>query len=365
MMKFIASSLEAAKKKARRALGDKAVIVSVRELPSGDVEVSASDKPQPAAPEPTEPPRFASNAREALDEGVFKAAAGTRLNESIEQRFSEDALARLRGELTRGRSSGAIDERDPLVKGLADLLRPHGVGDALLAALVNAARGARIDDDFYRLEAALSECFTFAPLHFSPATPIMLAGPTGAGKTSSAAKLAAAAIAHGEAAFMLTADVGRAGAIDQIRSYGESLGADYFIVESPLDVSQVIRSKRPHGAILLDTPGVNPFDAGDLAALKSFQDAAGAETVLVLPANGDAAELADWALAFHSFGVKRCILTKFDSARRVGAGLSAAFEGGLALAHFSQTPFISEGLLNANSEFLARRLLASRPGRLG
>lgn len=39
MMKFIASSLDAAKAKAKRALGDKAVIVSVRNLPSGDVEI--------------------------------------------------------------------------------------------------------------------------------------------------------------------------------------------------------------------------------------------------------------------------------------------------------------------------------------
>ena len=52
MMKFIASDLDAAKAKAQRALGDKAVIVSVRNLPSGDIEVTASDKPAPAAPEP-------------------------------------------------------------------------------------------------------------------------------------------------------------------------------------------------------------------------------------------------------------------------------------------------------------------------
>lgn len=364
-MKFIASSLDAAKKKARRALGNKAAIVSVRELPSGDVEVSASDKPAPGAPAPAETPPFGSKAREALDEGVFKAAAGSRLNESIEQRFSEDALSRLRGELTRGRGAGTADERDPLARAMAEILHPHGVDEALFAALADAARRARIDDDLYRLEAAFADTFTFAPLHFSPAAPIMLAGPTGAGKTSSAAKLAAASIDNGEAACILTADVGRAGAIDQIRSYGDTLGAEYFFVETPLDVSQVLRSRRPHGAVIIDTPGVNPYDAGDLAAVKSFQEAAGAETVLVLPSSGDAAEHADWVFAFRDFGVKRCILTKFDSSKRVGAGLSAAFAGGLALAHFSQTPFISEGLLKASPEFLARRLLAGRPGRMG
>ncbi len=370
MMKFIASTREAAKQKAFRALGEKAVIVSERELPSGDIEVSATDRTAhkvelEAKPDTVATPSFGSDARSAIDEDAIRSAPGARLNESIERRFSEDALARLRGELTRGRGASSIDEGDPLVKGMAEILRPHGIGDALLTALVDGARRARVDDDLLRLQSAFAETFIFAPLHFSPATPIMLVGPTGAGKTSSAAKLAAAAIDHGEAAFMLTADVGRAGAIDQIRSYGESLGADYFIVESPLDVTQMMRSKRPHGVVVLDTPGVNPYDAGDFSALKSFQEAASAETVLVLPATGDADEYADWAITFRQFGAKRCILTKFDSAKRVGAGLNAAFEGGLALAHLSETPFISEGLLDASPDFLARRLLASRPGRMG
>ncbi|MEQ8748466.1 MAG: hypothetical protein RIC52_01715, partial [Amphiplicatus sp.] len=193
---------------------------------------------------------------------------------------------------------------------------------------------------------------------------IMLIGPTGAGKTSSAAKLAAAAIARDGKAFMMTADAARAGAIDQIKTYGDALGADYFVVRTPPDIDEAISLYRPQGAIILDTPGVSPFDPGDIAALKSFQQAARAEPILVLPASGDAAEFKDWALAFREFGVKRAIITKFDATKRVGAALSAAFAGGMALAHFSETAFISEGLLDAHPEFLARRLLASRPGRV-
>ncbi len=365
MMKFIAQDLNAAKKKAHRALGKKAVVVSVRELPSGDVEVTASDKPAPSAPEPTPKASFAGAARDAVDEGPFKTAAGARLNETIEQRFSEDALTRLSSKLTGGKHAPRFDMSDETVRAMAEILAPHGVGQQLLAALIAGAKNARIDEDLYRLETAFSSAFSFAPLQCSPSTPIMLVGPTGAGKTSCAAKLAATASENGQTAFMLTADVGRAGAVDQIRSYSEALGADYYIVESPLDVQQVMRARRPDGAVLLDTPGVSPYDAGDVAALRSYQEASAGEPVLVLPASGDAAEYLDWALAFKEIGVRRCILTKFDATKRVGAGLSAAFEGELALAHFSETPFISEGLLPASAEFLARRMIASRPGRIG
>ncbi len=366
MMKFIASNLDAAKSKARRALGDKAVVVSVRELPSGDVEVTASDKPAPSAPQPAPKANFAGAAKDAVDEGPFKMAAGARLNETIETRFSEDALSRLSGALTGGgKRAPRFDMSDATVRGMAEILAPHGVGQRLLAALIGGAKKSRIDEDLYRLETAFAEAFSFAPLHFSPSTPIMLVGPTGAGKTSCAAKLAATVTEQGATAFMMTADAGRAGAVEQIRSYGEALGADYFIVESPLDVQQIMRSHKPDGAVILDTPGVSPYDGGDTAALKSYREACGAEPVLVLPVSGDAAEYLDWALAFKEIGVRRCILTKFDATKRVGAGLCAAFEAELALAHFSETPFITEGLMPASPEFLARRMIASRPGRVG
>ena len=365
MMKFIASNLEAGKEKARRALGKKATIVSVRELPSGDVEVTASDKPAPAAPEPAPKAKFAGAARDAVDEGPFKMAAGARLNESIEHRFSEDALARVTGALAGGKRKAALDMSDSAVKSMAEILAPHGVGDRLLSALIDGAKQSAIDEDLYRLESAFEKTFQYAPLHFAPTTPIMLVGPTGAGKTSCAAKLAATASRSGAKPLMMTADVGRAGAVDQIRAYSEALNAAYFILESPLDAAQVMRNERPRGAVLLDTPGVSPYDSGDIAALRSFKEAASAEPVLVLPASGDAAEYADWAHAFREFGVTRCILTKFDATKRVGAGLAAAYDGGLALAHFSETAFISEGLLPATPEFLARRLIASRPGKVG
>jgi len=367
MMKFIAPTVDAAKAKARRALGEGVSIISVRNLPSGDFEVSASDKPAPAAPPMSVEPGFGDHTRQVYDEASIRggASVGARLNEPLEQKFAEDAFARLSSELSgRPHRSGPIDLSDRTARAMADALRPHSFSDELIAAVIEGARSAEVDDDLYRLERGLAGAFDFAPVHFSPLTPVMLVGPTGAGKTSCGAKLAAAALAKGGAAFIMTADVGRAGAIDQIKAYGDALGADYYITETPHDVASALRSKRPTGAVVLDTPGVSPYDPGDFAALRSFQEATHGEPVLVLPASGDAEEFKDWAAAFAEFGARRMIITKFDATRRAGAALSAAFASKFTLAHFSQTPFISEGLIDATPEFLARRLLAGRAGRV-
>lgn len=368
MMKFIASSLDAAKAKARRALGEKAVIVGVRDLPSGDVEVEVSDKPKINAPLARRiEPSFAGEAKIAVDARQAAPAAGARLNEPLEQRYAEDAFARLTGDLTRKGRPGerGLDMSDRTAGAMADILKPHGLDQRLISALVEGGRKARIDEDFSRLETAFGETFEFAPLAATAQTPLMLVGPTGAGKTSCAAKLAAAAVDDGLAAFIMTADGGRAGAVDQIRTYSGSLGIDYFIVQTPHDIERALAINAPSGAVLLDTPGVSPFDAGDIAALRCFQEALKAEPVLVLPASGDPEEFKEWATAFRDFGARRLIVTKFDATRRVGAALAAAFSGGMSLAYFSESAFISDGLTPATPTFLARRFLASRPGKLG
>lgn len=368
MMKFIATTADAAKAKAKRALGDHVTIVSVRNLPSGDFEVAATNGPAPAVPPQPVEPHFGEHTRQVLDEAPVRGAhlsTGARLNEPLEQKFGQDALQRLSNDLSgRQKQTGPIDMSDRTARSMADALRPHSLSDELIAEIVNGARKAEIDDDLRRLEVGLAETFDFAPIHFSPMTPIMLVGPTGAGKTSCGAKLAASALNKGSTAFIMSADVGRAGAIDQIKAYGDALGADYYITETPHDVASALRSKRPTGAVILDTPGISPYDPGDFAALKSFQEATGGEAVLVLPASGDPEEFKDWAASFREFGARRMIITKLDATRRAGAALVAAYAGKFALAHFSQTPFISEGLLDATPEFLARRLLAGRPTRL-
>ena len=381
---FRARDVQSAKADMTRALGPDAVILSTRRHPDGSVELRAIQKGKPLfkGEGGTSAGGFGSSlfgrasGQQApapsiggLDEPVAPPAEPERARgrrrepEPAPRSAPKSAMASLRGDLTAKLSR---DQRyaDPLFKEYQQRLGRHGITDKFVAALVEAASSAPAARDPERLAYALSQTLTFAPITPAPGQPIMLVGQTGAGKTSSAAKLAARAAQAGGRLSFISADVGRAGAVEQLTTYAEALDTRFWPVESPQDVSEVLRRERPQEALVLDTPGVSPFARADVAAMKAFREVLGAEPVLVIPASGDVAEHTDWVQAFADIGVRRCIVTKFDTSRRVGAALSACFRSGMALAHLSEAPFIADGLVDANADYLAGRLCLDQPGRI-
>ncbi|MEM9989620.1 MAG: hypothetical protein AAF723_08890, partial [Pseudomonadota bacterium] len=359
---FTARSVDDAKRAMRKALGRDAVILSTRRHPDGTVEMRAIQKGQPLfkgegggmprpslfsrargdAAAPTRPQ--APRQQAARPEQDFAARA--------EQHSQQSAMSSLRGDFSEKLHRGAQTE-DPLHSHYRALLSRHNISEKLITALVDEARHAGRRGETERLAYALERVLKFAPIAYSPDAHLMLVGQTGAGKTSSAAKLAARAAGLGGRIGFISADVGRAGAIEQLTTYAEALDTRFWPVEDPQQVADIMRHEQPKEQIILDTPGVSPFANADIAAMRAFREAIGAEPILVIPASGDVAEHTDWVKAFAQIGVRRCIVTKFDTSRRIGAALSAVHEAGVALAHLSEAPFIADGLVEANPEYLA------------
>ncbi|MEM6649636.1 MAG: hypothetical protein AAF603_05235 [Pseudomonadota bacterium] len=377
---FKAPSVKDARKAILKALGRDAVILSTRKYPDGSVEMRAIEKGQPlykgeggGMPRPSlfkrargeqasaAPPPYPSQSRTPAksrppsQEQDFAARA--------EQGSQKNAMSSLRGDFSQKLSQGAHTE-DPLHAHYRALLTRQNISKGLIDALVEEARHAGNRSETERLSFALGRVLKFLPIAYAPDAPIMMVGQTGAGKTSSAAKLAARAAGLGGRVGFMTADVGRAGAVEQLATYADALDTKFWPVDDPQHVADIMRQERPQEQIILDTPGVSPFATADVAAMRAYREAIGAEPILVIPASGDAAEHTDWVKAFAQIGVRRCIVTKFDTSRRIGAALTAAFESGVALAHLSEAPFIADGLIDANPDYLAYRLLMDQPGRI-
>jgi flagellar biosynthesis protein FlhF len=203
--------------------------------------------------------------------------------------------------------------------------------------------------------------------------PLLLAGPPGAGKTLSCAKLAARATLAGAPPLVISTDSVRAGAAEQLAAFTRLLGLTLALAATPGALGKAIgRRGAAAGAatvaaaaatqpVLIDTAGCDPFNASEAALLHSLAAASAAEIVLVLPGGLDPAEAAELAQAFARLGARHLLPTRLDLTRRLG-GVLAAAAAGLALTEGGIGPNPADGLRPIDPDWLAERLLTPPGG---
>jgi flagellar biosynthesis protein FlhF len=176
--------------------------------------------------------------------------------------------------------------------------------------------------------------------------PLIFVGPPGAGKTLTVARLATRLVMAKTPPEVLTGDTRRTGAYEQLAAYTDLLGI----------ALRRVGDGCPSGApVLIDAPGLDPFDAADRDELAELVGLTGALPVLVLPGGIDAGEALDLAEAFAGLGAARLVATRLDIARRIGGILAAATKLPLAEAGISSAA--PAGLVPMTPDLLARRLL--------
>ncbi len=157
-----------------------------------------------------------------------------------------------------------------------------------------------------------------------PPRVFVLVGPTGVGKTTTIAKLAAInGITSGENALsvcMITIDNYRIGARTQIETYGDIMGIPVFTAESFDDLKEKIDINRDADLIFVDTIGKSPRDFMKLAEMRSIVEACGesAEIHLAISSTTKDKDITEILDQFEAFHYKSVILTKLDETTRVG-----------------------------------------------
>ncbi|MFW6412865.1 MAG: flagellar biosynthesis-like protein (FlhF) [Oceanicaulis sp.] len=313
---FTGASLSEAMSRVRRELGPDAVIVTTADAPGGGVEVRA-----------------------AAERGAIRP--------STEQ--TDTALKRREAEKIKARGDAAQG-----LNRIARALVWHQVSERAAEAIMDAAMDLEDGEATATLARALDHRYGVHPAEIEHDRPLLIAGPPGAGKSSALAKLAARAVTAGGAPVIVSADA-RAGAKEQMAAYASALGCAFEAVDGPRELETVL-DRLPAGPVLIDSPGVNPFELDDLDDLTDLAHAADAEIIAVMEAGLTPGDAEDAAALFASVGAGRVIATKIDAARRLGALLSFG-EAGLAYAHISASPYIGAGLAPATALRLARALL--------
>ena len=102
---------------------------------------------------------------------------------------------------------------------------------------------------------------------------------------------------------------------------------------------------------------MNPYDRKEVETLLDLLAVADIEPILVVPAGGDVEEAVDMARALRDVGAERLIVTKADSARRLGSLITAARVLGLSFANFSDAPNVVDNLEAVTPKALAELVM--------
>jgi flagellar biosynthesis protein FlhF len=201
---------------------------------------------------------------------------------------------------------------------------------------------------------------------------IALVGPTGAGKTTTLAKLAAHwSMQHGPQDLALVSTDGyRIGAREQLMTYARILGAPMHVANSGKELAKVLDRLKSKKLVLIDTAGMGPRDVRLSEQLAALQlGAARARVLLALPAQGEANALEEIVRSFSRVSPVACILTKVDEAASLGAVISTTLRHKLRIAYLCTGQRVPEDLHPAHERRLwlirvALKLKAHAPPRV-
>lgn len=176
---------------------------------------------------------------------------------------------------------------------------------------------------------------------------IAVVGPTGAGKTTTIAKLAARwSMQHGsEDLALVSTDGYRIGAREQLMTYARILGAPMHAANSGKDLARILERLKSKKLVLIDTAGMGPRDVRLSEQLAALQlGASRARVLLALPAQGEGHALEEIVRSFSKVSPSACILTKVDEAASLGAVLSTTLRHKLPIAYLCNGQRVPEDL---------------------
>ena len=380
--KFIAPTSREALRKVRNELGDDAVILSNRNV-DGQVEILAmsdsmlgSIMPEQAKPQAIiGAPQFNSKAHladskssstESTWEGnqVVQAAQLVR-DSQTEMAMMMNEIRSMRGALENKMSEISWIGMQQKAPHKADILRE------LLATGFSASLARHLVDRMPESESAVAGLEWIKSVLVKNMSAInneneilerggvyALVGPTGVGKTTTTAKLAARCVMrHGPSKLaLITTDAYRIGAYEQLRIYGKILGVMVHSVKDEADLKIALRELKDKHTVLIDTVGVSQRDkmVTEQVAMLSGSGI-DVKRLLCLNATSTGETLSEVVRAYKGNGLSGCILTKLDEAATIGGALDIAIRQKLNIYYVASGQRVPEDLHVANKQYLIDR----------
>ncbi len=196
---------------------------------------------------------------------------------------------------------------------------------------------------------------------------VMLVGPTGVGKTTTLAKLAArfSFIEHRYKVGIITLDTYRIGALEQLFQYAKMMKLPFEDVVDTQDFQKALDTLSYCDLILIDTVGASQFDREKLLKISKFLDASDRtiDVNLVVSASTKLEDLRDIHANFSFLELDTMIVTKFDETKGFGNIFSLTSETSLPLSYFSLGQEVPDDIMPASSDFLVDCIFKGYQGK--
>ena len=349
----------------KAAFGADAVIIETKQIGGGlfgrphiEVTAASGSSQAPARPKaPARKPPEATSSLEADIAGLRRVMDDVR-SAVLRGRGPGDAQ---RGSYERGEIELPLDARRVLAhlvdRGMNDVEARLLVDDAL------AAGADRISEIFSAIVAEVAKRLTAAPAPWSSDArrTIALVGPTGVGKTTAIAKIAARALLETRFKIgLVTVDTYRMGASDQLSRYGKIMGVPTYVARDREGLASAVARTSDCDLVLIDTAG--RFDAESLdAQIALVRTAPHVQLHLVMSVATGARELGAVARRYKGFGAERLILSKLDEADGPAGALSATAVLGRPVSCLCDGQRVPEDIHEVSQGSLIERLLAPPP----
>jgi len=376
--KFLAGTSREALRQVREELGPDAVILSSQQAGDG-VEIMALASADMSCLMGTLAPEAQVHEVDAVapalsirgdarrPEGL---APGTSVAEPMAQSIISE-IQNMRGMLEEQLATlawGDMQRREPGRAKILRLMLDAGFSPSLSRQLLDELPAGRDHEQSFKwATAALA-----SNLHTVAGDEIIdrggvyaLIGPTGVGKTTTVAKLAARCVVrHGaDQVALLTTDSYRIGGHEQLRIYGKLLGVPVRAINDAEDLQLTLSELQSKRMVLIDTVGMGQRDqmvAGQVAMLSGC--GCDVKRLLLLNATGNGDTLDDVVRAYQGTGLDGCIITKVDEAVSLGVVLDTVIRHKLVLHYVANGQKVPEDLHLASAEHLLHRAFEPVPG---
>jgi|CXWL01.1.fsa_nt_gi flagellar biosynthesis protein FlhF len=195
---------------------------------------------------------------------------------------------------------------------------------------------------------------------------VIVVGPTGVGKTTTLAKLAAHyALKEKRQVALITLDTYRVAAVEQLRTYAKVMGVSLDVALTKQEAVEFIRRRQKSELILIDTTGRSPLDEAGMEEVRQLVAVDHPlETHLVVAAGAHLHDIAERLQgdrpSYHGIPVNRLLVTKLDETSTFGGIFDLMLKTKLPLSYFTMGQCVPEDLELASPERLAELLLEGR-----